>query len=69
MIESRKAVALSGPASRWISRRVRSWGSFEPSGNIERPSWSTISILRPCLVSSIMRCFEISVMSGMFCMA
>ena len=28
-----------GAASRWIRMRVRSYGSLEPSGNIERPSW------------------------------
>src|SRR5260370_10472499 len=55
---TRSGVALSGPASFWIRRRVRSYGALEPSANIERPSWSTISRLRPSLVSSNMMCLE-----------
>ena len=60
---------FSAAASRCTSRRVRSNGSLEPSGNIELPFWSMISMLRPCLVSSIMMCFEISAISGMSCIA
>jgi sugar phosphate isomerase/epimerase len=38
VMESRYGIALRAGAIFWISRRVRSLGSFAPSANIERPS-------------------------------
>jgi hypothetical protein len=52
-----------------MALRVTSVGYFEPSGNIGRPSWSSMTMLSPSSVGSTMRLSAISVMSGFACQA
>ena len=51
------------------TRRVRSWGCVAPSGNIERPSWSTREMFSPSFDTSMMMLRDNSAISGISCRA